>query len=206
MAGQQGVKPPSLRSILRELRWALKSRVGRMALAFAITRNIPGNYGALIRERILRPHFKAAGEGLRIFQGVRIRNIHLLTCGRNVQIGDEVFIQAGGGLELGDNVLLGPGAKIWTQNHVVADPDTPILEQGAEYRPVVIEADCWIGADAFIMPGVHLPRGCVVAAGSVVGAKRYKEYQLLMGNPARSIGFRKQPAKVAPEAAPGDES
>jgi acetyltransferase-like isoleucine patch superfamily enzyme len=125
-----------------------------------------------------------------IRKGVRIRNIHRITLGRNVEIGDDVFIQAGGGLTIGDDTLLGPGVKIWTQNHRYADPEIPVSRQGADYAAVSIGPDCWLGANSIILPGVHLPRGCVVAAGSVVGIRAYREYQLLMGYPARAVGSR----------------
>jgi acetyltransferase-like isoleucine patch superfamily enzyme len=55
---------------------------------------------------------------------------------------------------------------------------------------VVIGRDVWIGANAFVMPGVQLGDGCVVAAGAVVGAKKYPPYKILAGNPARVIGTR----------------
>jgi acetyltransferase-like isoleucine patch superfamily enzyme len=181
---------PRRTTIIREFLRAMKRRAGRMELLFAMSRNVPGRYGQALRERVLRPHFANAGPGLLVRQGVMIRNIERISCGTNVHIGDQVFIQAGGGLTLGDCVLIGPGAKIWTQNHRADSLETPIREQGYIYKSVTIEDDCWIGANAFIMPGVHLPRGCVVAAASVVGVKAYRENQILMGNPARPIGFR----------------
>jgi len=40
-----------------------------------------------------------------------------------------------------------------------------------------------------------MPKGCVISAGSIVGAKRYKEFSILAGNPARVIGFRGKDGK-----------
>ncbi len=104
------------------------------------------------------------------------------------------FVQAAGGLTIGDYTLLGPGVKIWTTNHVFENPDELIRKQGAEYRSVSIGSDVWIGSNAFIMPGTELGDGCIVSAGSVVGAKKYPPYSILMGNPARVIGNRKKKA------------
>ena len=95
---------------------------------------------------------------------------------------------------IGDYTLLGPGVKVWSTNHVFADPDRHIRDQGAEYKEVVIGRDVWIGSNAFIMPGTNLGDGCIVSAGSVVGAKKYPPYSILMGNPARVIGNRKKRA------------
>ncbi|MBK6898705.1 MAG: maltose O-acetyltransferase [bacterium] len=74
-------------------------------------------------------------------------------------------------------------------------------DQGAEYREIVIGGDVWIGSNAFLMPGVELGDGCIVSAGSVVGAKKYPPYSILMGNPARVIGNRKK-ADPAPQEGP----
>ena len=57
--------------------------------------------------------------------------------------------------------------------------------------------DCWIGANAFIMPGANLGEGTIVSAGSVVGGKAVPPYKILAGNPARVIGSR-EPIDPAP--------
>jgi acetyltransferase-like isoleucine patch superfamily enzyme len=172
----------------------MRQSSGRCQFRLALARNVPGGYGALLRRRILTPHLGYAGNGVHYGQGIMIRNPQMIRLGDRAQVGDGVFLQGGGGLTIGNDVLLGPGVKIWTQNHVFRDPEVPILDQGAEYADVTIEDDCWLGANVFVMPGVHLPRGCVVAAGSVVGTKQYRPYQILMGFPARPIGSRQTEA------------
>lgn len=184
---------------LRELWRALGSREGRFQLRFAMVREVPGTYGVIARSALMARQFAAAGENLQVLEGVRIRNPGKIRCGRNLGVGNDVTLQAGGGIEFGDNVLLGPGVKIWTQNHKSDDIDTPIREQGYTYGEVFIGDDCWIGANAFILPRVRLPRGCVVAAGSLVGVKAYREYSIIAGNPARLIGYRNAP-REAPAA------
>jgi acetyltransferase-like isoleucine patch superfamily enzyme len=193
--------------ILRAYWWNLKDRRWRVSVRYLWVRDIPGEVGILLRRAVMAPHFGKVGENLMINPGARFRNPQKIEAGNHVAIGIDCFIQAGGGLTLGDYALLGPGCKIWTQNHRYDDPDTPVGNQGVEYHPVEIGRDCWIGANAFIMPGVKLPRGCVVAAGSVVGIKPYKEFSILVGNPARVIGFRgakKKPAADEPVAGAND--
>jgi acetyltransferase-like isoleucine patch superfamily enzyme len=185
-----GKECPELIKILKRFYWTLRLKEDRLLLIYAFVREIPGQLGILIRRRVVAPHLAQVGENLMILEGARFRNPQKISCGDNVGIGNDVLLQAGGGITLGSDTLLGPGVKIWTQNHRYGDPDTPIREQGDDFGPVTIGDDCWIGSNAFIMPGVHLPRGCVVAAGSVVGAKPYKEFSVLMGNPARVVGFR----------------
>lgn len=51
---------------------------------------------------------------------------------------------------------------------------------------VIIEEDVWIGANATIMSGVTLGRGCIVAAGAIV-TKSVPPYALVAGSPAKII-------------------
>lgn len=176
--------------IFKRFYWMVTSKEGFRALRYALVRELPGPFGSLVRRRVMVHHFARAGVNLEIFEGVRFRNPERISCGDNVRIGNDVMLQAGGGLTVGNNVILGPGVKIWTQTHRHEDSNVPILEQGYEYGPVVIGEDCWIGANAFIMPGVKLPRGCVISAGALVGVKNYSDFSILMGNPARVIGYR----------------
>src|SRR5690606_13730549 len=102
------------------------------------------------------------------------------------------FINGGGGVTIGEWVGIGPDSKIWSVNHRFEDPETPLLLQGYEKQPVVIEDDVWLGANVFIAPGVTIGRGTIVAAGSVVN-KNIPAFALVCGNPGRVIGWRKKP-------------
>ena len=51
---------------------------------------------------------------------------------------------------------------------------------------VQIDEDVWVGANATILAGVHLGRGCVVSAGAVV-TKSVPPYTLVAGTPARIL-------------------
>lgn len=175
---------------LREFWRAMRHREGRYQLLYAMVRETPGRYGLVARSAIMSRQFAAAGANVQILEGARFRNPDRIRCGRNLGVGNDVMLQAGGGISFGDDVLLGPGVKIWTQNHESSDLQTPIREQGYRYAEVSIGDDCWIGANAFILPGVRLPRGCVVAAASLVGVKAYRENSIIAGNPARLIGYR----------------
>jgi acetyltransferase-like isoleucine patch superfamily enzyme len=180
---------------LKEFWWALRSPEERLHMKYVLVRGMPGPYGFRLREKVLRPYLAAMGEQVLVHEDVRIRGIHKLRLGDRVHVGVGNFLQASGGITIGDDTLLGPGVKIWTTTHVFADPDRPIREQGSEYREVVVGRDCWIGADTFIMPGTTLGDGCVVSAGSLVGAKTYPPLTILAGNPARVIGRRQRRAQ-----------
>jgi acetyltransferase-like isoleucine patch superfamily enzyme len=60
---------------------------------------------------------------------------------------------------------------------------------GATKGDVTIGHDVWIGMDTFILSGVAIGCGAVVAARSVV-TKPVKPYSIVAGNPARHIRYR----------------
>lgn len=56
-------------------------------------------------------------------------------------------------------------------------------------RLVIIGNDVWIGANAVILPGVHIGDGAVIAAGAVV-TKDVEPYAIVGGVPAKVIKYR----------------
>lgn len=201
----QAPSRPGVLQLAKRLCLDLKDPYLRLYYAYFLIRNLPGEFGILMRRRVLAPHFARSGRNLKVHPGVRFRNIHQIAIGDNVELGVDNFFQGAGELTIHDGTILGPGVKIWTANHRFDDPDRPIMEQGYDYLPVTVGPNVWIGANAFIMPGVELGEGCVVSACAVVGAKKYPPYSILAGNPARVIGNRRKPAPGAePAAAPAE--
>ncbi|MFO7653418.1 MAG: acyltransferase [Candidatus Krumholzibacteriia bacterium] len=186
----------------KRLIWENRDRYGRFNHVWALLRGLPGGFGEDLRARYLRRFLKASGPGLRVHEGVRIRNVHRLSLGNDVELGVDCFLQAGGDIVLGNDVMLGPGVKIWSVNHRYDDLDRPIREQGWDRAQVTLGDGVWLGANVFVMPGVEIPRGCVVTAGSVVHRKRYPEFAILAGFPARVIGHRRAPGEAGGEAPP----
>ncbi len=167
------------------------NRTQRFRLLYHLFRDFPGDSGYEFRRIVLRKHFEFIGEDVSIAPGFRFWNIEKISLGNRVRFADDDYIQGGGGVTIGDDTILGPCVKIWSQNHVFEDPDRPIIGQGYEFARVIIGKRCWIGANAFVMPGVELGDGCIVSAGAVVGAKKIPPYSILAGNPARVIGNRR---------------
>lgn len=89
------------------------------------------------------------------------------------------YIQGGNGIEIGDGTIFAPGVKIISANH-----DPMNLDQWLPDKPIKIGKNCWIGANAVILPGVELGDNVVVGAGALV-TKRFPSDVLLVGNPAR---------------------
>jgi acetyltransferase-like isoleucine patch superfamily enzyme len=176
----------------KHLFWDMRDRYCRHDYVSTMLRNLPGRWGMALRSSYLTKHFASSGENVNIHPGVRFRGIHKLTVGNNVEIGADNFLQASGGITLGNSVMMGPGVKIWSINHKFDDTEQPIRDQGYQRDPVVIGDGCWLGANVFVFPGVTLPEGCIVSAGSVVTKKRYQPFSILAGYPARAVGNRKQ--------------
>lgn len=115
--------------------------------------------------------------------------------GRNLVLGDDVdiafgvLITTGGGVHIGDRTLIGYGTKILSSNHTIPDGRSNIFSSGHESKPVHIERDVWIGANAIILPGVTIGEGAVVAAGSVV-TRDVSKFSIVGGVPAKLIRYR----------------
>lgn len=91
------------------------------------------------------------------------------------------YLECSNGVEIGDGTIIAPGVKIISANHNIKD-----LSKHEKARPVRIGRDCWIGANAVILPGVELGDKVIVAAGAVV-TKSFSSKNVVAGNPARVI-------------------
>ena len=89
-----------------------------------------------------------------------------------------------GPVTIGSHVNLAQGITVTALNHNFEDTEKRIDEQGVSTTPVVIDDDVWIGANAVILPGVHIGNHCVVAAGAVV-TKDAPPHSLVGGVPAK---------------------
>jgi len=84
------------------------------------------------------------------------------------------------GIIIGKNVWIGPHVCIISQNHDTAD-----YRRYIEQPSIIIGDNCWIGAGAIILPGVHLGNHTIVGAGAVVTKSFPDENCIVAGNPAK---------------------
>lgn len=109
-------------------------------------------------------------------------------CGKNINIGRNVFINAGckfqdqGGITIGDGALIGHNVIMATLNH---DP-APEKRSTLHPAPIVIGKNVWIGSNATLLPGVTIGDGAIVAAGAVV-TKDVAANSVVGGVPAKFI-------------------
>lgn len=92
------------------------------------------------------------------------------------------YIQGINNIHIGDNTIFAPGIKIISANHHKND----YQKHDRSVAPVRIGNNCWIGANAVILPGVILGDNVIVGAGSVV-TKSFSSNLTIGGNPARIL-------------------
>lgn len=113
--------------------------------------------------------------------------------GQNVVIGPEVTIGRGckiqnnvsvyKGVTLEDDVFCGPSI-VFTN---IYNPRAAISKMD-QVRPTRVKKGTTIGANATVVCGITLGRYCFIGAGSVVN-KNVPDHALVVGNPARQIGW-----------------
>lgn len=154
--------------------------------------------------RMLAPLYQHRGRGSVIHRSVRMdtppyrrfslgrRSVVESFCCINNAVGDVVIgdnTRIGlhstviGPVSIGSHVNLAQGITVTALNHNFADTERCIDGQGITTKPVVIEDDVWIGANAVILPGVTIGRHSVIAAGAVV-TRDVPPHSLAAGVPA----------------------
>lgn len=91
-----------------------------------------------------------------------------LVMGEHSSIGPYGYVGCSGKIVIGKNVMFGPRCNLFAENHVFYDIEATIKSQGVNRRGIVIEDDCWIGANCIILDGVRIGRGSVIGAGTLV--------------------------------------
>lgn len=190
--GREGLK---VLRVLRSCQDALESgsrvKISKTAPASA------GNRDVMVHETAIVDNDVAIGNGTKIWHfshilsGARIGEGCSL--GQNVVIGNGVKIGNGckiqnnvsiyAGVELEDQVFCGP-SMVFTN---VFNPRCEFPRKD-EYKQTLVRRGATIGANATIVCGVTIGEYAFIGAGAVVTTD-VKPFALMMGNPARHVGW-----------------
>jgi len=119
------------------------------------------------------------GEGCNIGQNVVVSpGVQL---GRNVKIQNNVSLYTGVICE--DDVFLGP-SMVFTN---IINPRSSVIRKD-QYVPTYVRRGASIGANATVVCGHEIGEWSFIGAGAVV-TRTVKPYALVVGNPARQVGW-----------------
>jgi UDP-2-acetamido-3-amino-2,3-dideoxy-glucuronate N-acetyltransferase len=155
------------------------------------------NEEIFIHETAIVEHGCHIGAGTKVWHFSHIMGSAVI--GSNCNIGQNVFIAAGvkigsnnkvqnnvsifTGVECEDDVFLGP-SMVFTN---VINPRSAVNRK-EEYKRTLIKKGASIGANATIICGIEIGAYAMIGAGAVV-TKDVKDFALLVGNPAKQIGW-----------------
>lgn len=126
-----------------------------------------------IRNLYLRLFGISIGNGSCIHRSCKFFHVGNILIGENSVVNFGCFLDNRRGIKIGNNVGLAHNVKIYTLGHNI---DSPKFE--TKGKPVVIEDGVFVFANAMIMPGITLHKGCVVLPGAVV-TKDAPEYAVV---------------------------
>jgi putative colanic acid biosynthesis acetyltransferase WcaF len=136
------------------------------------------------RRALLRLFGAKIGRQVHIYGSAVIRMPWNLEIGDWSAIGEEALIYNLGKVNIGERVTISHRAHLCAGTHDYRDPAMPLLKP-----PITINSDAWICSEAYVGPGVMIGQGAVVGARAVV-VKNVEPWNIMAGNPARTIGTR----------------
>lgn len=140
------------------------------------------------------------GEGSRVWHWVHVSSGAQI--GQGVSLGQNVFV--GNKVSIGDNCKIQNNVSVYDNVHLeegvfcgpsmvftnVYNPRS-LIERKSEYRDTLIKKGATLGANCTIICGVTVGEYAFIGAGAVIN-KDVKAYALMVGVPARHIGWMSQ--------------
>ena len=99
------------------------------------------------------------------------------------------FTAAVAPIRIGNGVQIAPQCAFYSYDHGTAPGelirDQPLRSNG----PIIVDDDVWLGFGVIVLSGVHIGKGAVIGAGSVV-THDVPEGAIAVGSPARVVKMR----------------
>ena len=139
---------------------------------------------------VLRAFGAKVGRGVVIKPRVTITFPWKLTVGDHVWLGEECWLLNLAPIVIESYVCISQRSFLCTGNHNYKSPAFDLI-----VKPIHVEAGAWIGAGAFVSPGVTVGNHAVLAAGSIA-TKNLEPFGIYQGNPAILVKQREIPPEV----------
>ena len=160
----------------------LEERLKAEDLCFELNQTRPSNTEK--REKIINQLIPNCGKDVSILSPFYADYGIYSSVGEGSFINHGAYLMDGGKITIGSHCFIGPNCGMYTAIHAY---DSQQRNAGIEKAlPISIGDDCWIGADVTILPGVHIGKGSVIGAKSVV-TKDIPEGVIALGNPCRVL-------------------
>lgn len=160
----------------------LEERLKAEDLCFELNQTRPSNTEK--REKIISQLIPNCGKDVSILSPFYADYGIYSSVGEGSFINHGAYLMDGGKITIGSHCFIGPNCGMYTAIHAY---DSQQRNAGIEKAlPICIGDDCWIGADVTILPGVHIGKGSVIGAKSVV-TKDIPEGVIALGNPCRVL-------------------
>jgi putative colanic acid biosynthesis acetyltransferase WcaF len=129
--------------------------------------------------------------GARLFGNVRVHGSARIWYPPNLVMDENSLIGRGATvyniapIRIGKGAIVSQGAHLCTGTHVIDDPSFQLTAS-----PIVIGANAWIAAEAFVGPGVVVGEEAVLGARGVA-FRDIPAWSVYVGNPARLLRRRR---------------
>lgn len=182
IASARSARPYSRGEYLGRIAWMLASPLFRLS-----PRPLFG-----WRRFLLRCFGARVGTGANIYPSARIELPWNLEIGEDASIGERVLVYNLGKVTIGPRATVSHNAHLCAGTHDYRDPRLPLLR-----LPIVVGADAWVCAAAFVGPGSNVGEGAVVGAASVCSGA-VEAWTVVSGNPAAFRKRRELQERAAP--------
>jgi acetyltransferase-like isoleucine patch superfamily enzyme len=160
-------------------------RTGVLYLSSLIIHVLPETRCFAFKRFLLRMSGAEIGKNVRICSSAKFFGNKNLVVGDNSWIGHDTLISCSADIIIGRNVNIAPRCYIGTGTHIISPDGASVAGEGRSY-PITIEDGAWICAMSVILPGSHIGRNAIVAAGAVVKGE-VQSRELVGGVPAKHI-------------------
>ncbi|CAI50898.1 O-acetyltransferase (homolog to galactoside O-acetyltransferase) (plasmid) [Natronomonas pharaonis DSM 2160] len=139
--------------------------------------------------------FAEAGDGLRLFSGIKIQCGHNIEMGDNVVVHNDVLLDDRGRLQIGDRVSVADRSHIHTHAH-----DTVDQSDVTNYE-TILDDDVRLGYGSMISAGCRIGENAMVGSGATTLGD-VPPHHIAAGSPAKSVKIKPGWEAIADDPGP----